>query len=85
MVRNVRIIELTDSGGSLIRLSGLNISAGTYTVSFYIKDIGGNLSGGSVDIGDEGSGAPTPNFSDVSSDWVRLTRTITTTVNKNIC
>ena len=80
--RNVRIIELTESGGSLIRLSGLSISAGTYTVSFYIKDIDGNLSGGSVDIGDEGSGAPTPAFSDVGSDWVRLTRTITTTGTK---
>jgi hypothetical protein len=80
--RNVRIIELKESGGSLIRLSGLSISAGTYTVSFYIKDIDGNLSGGSVDIGDEGSGAPTPAFSDVGSDWVRLTRTITTTGTK---
>jgi len=80
--RNVRIIELTESGGSLIRLSGLSISAETYTVSFYIKDIDGNLSGGTVDIGDEGSGVPTPDFNDVGSDWVRLTRTITTTGTK---
>ena len=75
----VRIIELTESGGSLIRLTGFSIAAGTYTVSFYIKDIDGNLTGGSVDIGDEGSGAPSPAFGDVGSDWVRATRTITTT------
>lgn len=78
----VRIIELTESGGSLIRLTGFSIAAGTYTVSFYIKDIDGNLTGGNVDIGDEGSGAPSPAFGDVGSDWVRATRTITTTTTK---
>lgn len=79
----VRIIELTESGGSLIRLTGLSIAAGTYTVSFYIKDIDGNLTGGNVDIGDEGSGVPSPAFGDVGSDWVRATRTITTTATKS--
>jgi hypothetical protein len=78
----VRIIELTESGGSLIRLTGFSIAAATYTVSFYIKDIDGNLTGGSVDVGDEGSGAPSPAFGDVGSDWVRATRTITTTGTK---
>jgi hypothetical protein len=78
----VRIIELTESGGSLIRLTGFSIAAATYTVSFYIKDIDGNLTGGNVDIGDEGSGAPSPAFGDVGSDWVRATRTITTTGTK---
>jgi hypothetical protein len=78
----VRIIELTESGGSLIRLTGFSIAAATYTVSFYIKDIDGNLTGGSVDIGDQGSGAPSPAFGDVGSDWVRATRTITTTGTK---
>lgn len=79
----VRIIELTESGGSLIRLTGFSIAAETYTVSFYIKDIDGNLTGGSVDVGDEGSGAPSPAFGDVGSDWVRATRTITTTGTKS--
>jgi hypothetical protein len=78
----VRIIELTESGGSLIRLTGFSIAAATYTVSFYIKDIDGNLTGGSVDVGDEGIGAPSPAFGDVGSDWVRATRTITTTGTK---
>jgi len=78
----VRIIELTESGGSLIRLTGFSIAAATYTVSFYIKDIDGNLTGGNVDVGDEGSGAPSPAFGDVGSDWVRATRTITTTATK---
>ena len=78
----VRIIELTESGGSLIRLTGFSIAAATYTVSFYIKDIDGNLTGGSVDVGDEGSGVPSPAFGDVGSDWVRATRTITTTATK---
>ena len=78
----VRIIELTESGGSLIRLTGFSIAAATYTVSFYIKDIDGNLTGGNVDVGDEGSGAPSPAFGDVGNDWVRATRTITTTATK---
>jgi len=79
----VRIIELTESGGSLIRLTGFSIAAATYTVSFYIKDIDGNLTGGNVDIGDEGSGVPSPAFGDVGSEWVRATRTITTTGTKS--
>ena len=78
----VRIIELTESTGSLIRLTGFSVASGTYTISFYIKDIDGNLTGGNVDIGDEGSGVPSPAFGDVGSDWVRATRTITTTGTK---
>ena len=79
---SVRIIELTEDGGSLIRLTGFSVSAGTYTLSFYIKDIDGNLTGGNVDVGDEGSGAPSPTFGDVGGDWVRATRTITTTATR---
>jgi len=80
---DVRVIELTEDGGSLIRLTGFSISSGTYTLSFYIKDIDGNLSGGNVDVGDEGSGAPSPSFGDVGSGWVRATRTITTTATRS--
>ena len=80
---DVRVIELTEDGGSLIRLTGFSISSGTYTLSFYIKDIDGNLSGGNVDVGDEGSGAPSPSFGDVGIGWVRATRTITTTATRS--
>jgi len=78
----VRIIELTESGGSLIRLTGFSIAAGTYTVSFYMKDIDGNLTGGTVDIGDEGSAAPSPTFQNIGSNFVRASITITITGTK---
>ena len=78
----VRIIELTESGGSLIRLTGFSIAAGTYTVSFYMKDIDGNLTGGNVDIGDEGSAAPSPTFNNIGNNFVRASITITITGTK---
>jgi len=77
-----RVFDLEDSSGTLIRCQDFSIAAGTYTVSFYIKDIGGNLTGGFVDIGDEGLGDTTPSLSTVGSEWVRVSRTITTTSTK---
>ena len=78
-----RIFDLEDSTGTLIRCQDFSVSAGTYTISFYIKDIGGNFTGGIVDLGDEGSGDTTPSLSTVGSEWVRVSRTITTTSTKS--
>jgi hypothetical protein len=77
-----RVFDLEDSTGTLIRCQDFSVAAGTYTISFYIKDIGGNLTGGLVDLGDEGTGDTTPSLSTVGSEWVRVSRTITTTSTK---
>ncbi len=77
-----RVFNLEDSTGTLIRCQDFSVAAGTYTISFYIKDIGGNFTGGIVDLGDEGSGDTTPSLSTVGSEWVRVSRTITTTSTK---
>ena len=77
-----RVFDLEDSTGTLIRCQDFSVAAGTYTISFYIKDIGGNLTGGLVDLGDEGAGDTTPSLSTVGSEWVRVSRTITTTSTK---
>tara|TARA_R110000765_G_scaffold372592_1_gene463046 strand:+ start:22893 stop:24083 length:1191 start_codon:yes stop_codon:yes gene_type:complete len=77
-----RVFNLEDSTGTLIRCQDFSVAAGTYTISFYIKDIGGNFTGGIVDLGDQGSGDTTPSLSTVGSEWVRVSRTITTTSTK---
>ena len=64
---------------SLIRVQSMNLVAGTYAVSFWIKDIGGNMTGGTVDLGDVGGGDTTPSLSTVGSDWIRVKRIITLT------
>jgi hypothetical protein len=78
-----RVFDLEDSTGTLIRCQDFSVAAGTYTISFYIKDIGGNLTGGIVDLGDVGSGDTTPSLSTVGSEWVRVYRTITITSTKD--
>ena len=78
-----RVFDLEDSTGTLIRCQDFSVAAGTYTISFYIKDIGGNLTGGIVDLGDVGSGDTTPSLSTVGSEWVRVYKTITITSTKD--
>ena len=77
-----RVFNLEDSTGTLIRCQDFSVAAGTYTISFYIKDIGGNFTGGVVDLGDVGSGDTTPSLSTVGSEWVRVSRTIAITSTK---
>lgn len=61
---------------SLIRKTIPSITAGTYAVSFFIKDITGNLGAITIDIGDEDNGVITGS---TSSKFTRVHRIITTT------
>ena len=76
-------IDLTASDNTcLIRVTGMSLSAGVYAVSFWIKDLEGGLTSGTVDLGDEGNGDTTPSISTVSNQWVRVERIITITSTK---
>ena len=76
-------IDLTASdNSSLIRVTNMSLAAGVYAVSFWIKDLEGGLTSGSIDLGDEGTGDTTPSISTVSNQWVRVERIITITSTK---
>ena len=76
-------IDLTASdNASLIRVTNMSLAAGVYAVSFWIKDLEGGLTSGTVDLGDEGTGDTTPSISTVSNQWVRVERIITITSTK---
>ena len=76
-------IDLTASdNASLIRVTNMSLAAGVYTVSFWIKDLEGGLTSGTIDLGDEGIGDTTPSISTVSNQWVRVERIITITSTK---
>lgn len=76
-------IDLTASdNASLIRVTNMSLAAGVYAVSFWIKDLEGGLTSGTVDLGDEGIGDTTPSISTVSNQWVRVERIITITSTK---
>ena len=77
------VIDLTASdNSSLIRVTNMSLAAGIYAVSFWIKDLEGGLTSGSIDLGDEGTGDTTPSISTVSNQWVRVERIITITSTK---
>jgi len=82
---NADTITLTAGDNSaLLRLSLSAIPVGTYTVSFWIKDITGTTGiSGQVDLDDEGVGPTTPDLNTVGTEWVRVYRTITTTAVAN--
>ena len=76
-------IDLTASdNASLIRVTNMSLAAGVYAVSFWIKDLEGGLTSGTIDLGDEGTGDTTPSISTVSNQWVRVERIITITSTK---
>ena len=76
-------IDLTASdNASLIRVTNMSLAAGVYAVSFWIKDLEGGLTSGTIDLGDEGIGDTTPSISTVSNQWVRVERIITITSTK---
>ena len=76
-------IDLTASdNASLIRVTNMSLAAGVYTVSFWIKDLEGGLTSGTIDLGGEGIGDTTPSISTVSNQWVRVERIITITSTK---
>ena len=60
----------------------MSLAAGVYAVSFWIKDLEGGLTSGTIDLGDEGTGDTTPSISTVSNQWVRVERIITITSTK---
>ena len=77
------VIDLTASdNSSLIRVTNMSLAAGVYAVSFWIKDLEGGLTSGTIDLGDEGIGDTTPSISTVSNQWVRVERIITITSTK---
>ena len=77
------VIDLTASdNSSLIRVTNMSLAAGVYAVSFWIKDLEGGLTSGTIDLGDEGNGDTTPSISTVSNQWVRVERIITITSTK---
>ena len=76
-------IDLTASdNASLIRVTNMSLAAGVYAVSFWIKDLEGGLTSGTIDLGDEGTGDTTPSISTIGSQWVRVERIITITSTK---
>ena len=66
----------------LIRvITSTGLAAGTYTISFWAKTTFGQITGGTVDLHDVGTGDTTPSLSTISLEWQRFQRTIT---NSNI-